>query len=31
MILEERALASAYPSEYASYRARVARLVPGLR
>ena len=30
-IYEERALTVAYPAEYGAYRARVPRLVPGLR
>jgi protein-S-isoprenylcysteine O-methyltransferase Ste14 len=30
-IYEERALAAAYPDEYAAYRRQVARLVPGLK
>jgi protein-S-isoprenylcysteine O-methyltransferase Ste14 len=30
-IFEERALSAAYPTEYAEYRHRVPRLVPGLR
>src|SRR5215207_7008837 len=30
-IYEERALQAAFPSEYGAYRARVSRLVPGVR
>jgi protein-S-isoprenylcysteine O-methyltransferase Ste14 len=30
-VFEEHALAAAYPTDYAAYRARVARLVPGWR